>query len=121
MTLQERAASIAQELSVHILRATIAKLTGRGVMDLRGRSKEQLRDLAESPLLDQDHRLLLHSALECTRDKFLAGVHVARAHDQTSLLAMVNYLQAFLKEHRRVRLVIIDSIAFHFRQVMNMR
>lgn len=35
--------------------------------------------------------------------------------DFAELLACIKNLPSFLKEHRNVRLVVVDSIAFHFR------
>ena len=51
-----------------------------------------------------------------TRDRLLAGIHVFRAHDQTELLSIVANLPAFLAQRAAVRLVVLDSVAFHFRQ-----
>jgi hypothetical protein len=45
------------------------------------------------------------------------GIHVFRALDQTEFLATMHYLPAFLASRPAVKLVVIDSIAFHFRQV----
>ena len=39
-----------------------------------------------------------------------------RAHDQTELLAAVHVLAQRIKMNPKIKLVIIDSIAFHFRQ-----
>mmetsp|Transcript_20297 Transcript_20297/g.40262 ORF Transcript_20297/g.40262 Transcript_20297/m.40262 type:complete len:301 (-) Transcript_20297:150-1052(-) len=48
-------------------------------------------------------------------EAFLRGIHVMRVHDHTEQLAAVANLPALLKENPKVRLVVIDSIAFHFR------
>ena len=50
------------------------------------------------------------------RNHFLNGMHVFRAHDQTELLAITHQLSAFLTRRPAVKLVVIDSVAFHFRQ-----
>lgn len=50
-----------------------------------------------------------------TLEKILSGIHVFRCHDYVELLALVNLLPDFLREHSKVRLIVIDSIAFHFR------
>ena len=39
-----------------------------------------------------------------------------RVHEQTELLAVISQLPGFLKTHTRVRLIVLDSVAFHFRQ-----
>eukprot|EP00949_MAST-11_sp_MAST-11-sp1_P002849 g2849.t1 len=55
----------------------------------------------------------LHSALE--------NIHVYRVHDYSELLSVVNVLPEFLescekkKKKKKIRLVVVDSIAFHFR------
>ena len=62
--------------------------------------------------------LILH-AINTLCDRFtqvLNGIHIFRAHDQTELLAIINHLSTFLSQRPRVKLVVIDSIAFHFRQ-----
>ena len=55
-------------------------------------------------------------ASSVTMHRLLEGVHVYRVHDQTELLALINQLPGILTVNTRVRLIIIDSIAFHFRQ-----
>lgn len=51
-----------------------------------------------------------------TKERFLEGVNVYRAHDQSELLAVINRLPAFLAVKTKVKLLVIDSIAFPFRQ-----
>jgi RecA/RadA recombinase len=51
-----------------------------------------------------------------TVEKFLSGIHVYRAHEQAELIGICNHLSAFIRLHPKVKVVIIDSIAFHFRQ-----
>jgi len=49
-------------------------------------------------------------------DTILAGIHVYRVHDYLELLSLVHLLEDVVRLQRpRVRLVVIDSIAFHFR------
>ncbi|KAL4223700.1 DNA repair protein rad51c [Mactra antiquata] len=48
-------------------------------------------------------------------DKMLAGIHVYSCHDNSQLLGTVELLPEFLKENRKIKVVIIDSVAFHFR------
>lgn len=49
----------------------------------------------------------------------MAGIHVYRVHDEASQTATIYALPAFLKQRAEmgspVRLVIVDSIAFHYR------
>jgi RAD51-like protein 2 len=55
-------------------------------------------------------------AEETNIKKLLNGIHVYRAHDQTEQLAIINSLSSFLSTNPTVQLLVIDSIAFHFRQ-----
>ncbi|KAG9300620.1 hypothetical protein G9A89_005220 [Geosiphon pyriformis] len=49
----------------------------------------------------------------------LSKIHYFRVHEYVELLAVVKVLDDFLKEHPEVKLVVIDSIAFHFRQTFS--
>ena len=60
---------------------------------------------------------IISTASAMTRNRLLEGIYVYRVHDQVELLAVISQLSIFLKTHTKVRLVVIDSIAFHFRQV----
>ncbi|XP_050407985.1 DNA repair protein RAD51 homolog 3 isoform X2 [Patella vulgata] len=48
-------------------------------------------------------------------ENVLKGIHYFRCHDYIELLANIQLLPDFLKEHKQVKLVVVDSIAFHFR------
>ncbi|XP_043910215.1 DNA repair protein RAD51 homolog 3 isoform X2 [Protopterus annectens] len=48
-------------------------------------------------------------------DSILSHIYYFRCHDYTELLAQTYLLPAFLLEHPKVRVVLIDSIAFPFR------
>jgi len=50
-----------------------------------------------------------------TGEHVLDSIAVARAHDAESQLAFVRHLKEYLTEHPGVALVVVDSIAFHFR------
>lgn len=50
-----------------------------------------------------------------TQEDFLGGVHVWRLHDHVEQLAAVRTLPSFLEVHPEVKLVVMDSVAFHFR------
>ncbi|XP_052179769.1 DNA repair protein RAD51 homolog 3 isoform X2 [Diospyros lotus] len=47
---------------------------------------------------------------------FLANIFYFRICSYTEQLAVVNYLDKFISDHKDVKLVIIDSVTFHFRQ-----
>ena len=51
-----------------------------------------------------------------TAESLMRGVHVFRVFDYVEQLAVVSFLPAFLRSHPRVRLVVLDSVAFHFRR-----
>ena len=51
-----------------------------------------------------------------TVESMLRGLHVFRVFDHVEQLAVLRALPSFLRERPRVRLVLIDSIAFHFRR-----
>jgi len=49
-------------------------------------------------------------------EHFLADIYYFRICSYTEQIAVINYLEKFLGEHKDVRIVIIDSVTFHFRQ-----
>eukprot|EP00271_Cylindrocystis_brebissonii_P001866 TRINITY_DN12185_c0_g9_i1.p1 TRINITY_DN12185_c0_g9~~TRINITY_DN12185_c0_g9_i1.p1 ORF type:complete len:351 (+),score=56.76 TRINITY_DN12185_c0_g9_i1:174-1226(+) len=51
-----------------------------------------------------------------TPDEILSRIHYYRVHDYTEQIAVINLLEEFLENHRDVKLIIIDSVTFHFRQ-----
>ncbi|XP_070696461.1 DNA repair protein RAD51 homolog 3 [Pempheris klunzingeri] len=51
-----------------------------------------------------------------TLETILANMFLVRCHDYVELLAELHLLPDFLSEHPRVRLLVIDSVAFPFRQ-----
>ncbi|VDI78263.1 RAD51-like protein 2 [Mytilus galloprovincialis] len=55
------------------------------------------------------------SMSQFTTEKVLSRIHYYRCHDYVELLATVHLLPDFIKDHPKVKLVVVDSIAFHFR------
>ncbi|XP_070767151.1 DNA repair protein RAD51 homolog 3 [Enoplosus armatus] len=51
-----------------------------------------------------------------TVETILSNMFLVRCHDYMELLAEVHLLPDFLSDHSRVRLLVIDSLAFPFRQ-----
>eukprot|EP00898_Chlorokybus_atmophyticus_P008549 jgi/Chlat1/8696/Chrsp88S08080 len=51
-----------------------------------------------------------------SRETALSGIHYMRVHDATEQLAAVTALPHLLQQLPQVKLVIIDSVTFHFRQ-----
>merc|ERR1711983_597137 len=54
--------------------------------------------------------------MNLTRDQILQNIHFFRIHDATEQRATLHSLQNFLQSHPMVRLVVVDGIAFHYRQ-----
>ncbi|GIY83830.1 DNA repair protein RAD51 homolog 3 [Caerostris darwini] len=50
-----------------------------------------------------------------TVDKILKGVYYYPCKSYVEVIARVNLLHQFLQEHKKVALIVLDSIAFHFR------
>lgn len=59
---------------------------------------------------------LLREARQLEPEGILDRIHYFRARDATELLAVIDVLPSFVQDHPNVKIVIIDSIAFHFRQ-----
>lgn len=55
------------------------------------------------------------SMKSCSLENFLRSIHVFRCHDYFELIALSHTLPEFLTFHPRVKLIVLDSIAFHFR------
>lgn len=52
-----------------------------------------------------------------TRDSILRGIHYFRVQNATEQRAVIESLPAFVAERAgKVKLVVVDSVAFHFRQ-----
>ena len=60
-------------------------------------------------------RNIRKAAVIPTVNTILSNIHVFRVHDHTEQSAVLNILPSFLAKHSNIRLVILDSVAFHFR------
>ena len=58
-----------------------------------------------------------NQATSFTRDAVLQGIHYFRACDVSEQIAVIETLEEYIRAHPAIKLVVIDSIAFHFRQV----
>ena len=67
-----------------------------------------------SRLMEMAQSLLIYAQMS----DFLSKIHLFRIHSHQELLALVETLNDFLKDHPKVKLIVIDSVAFHFRQNM---
>lgn len=92
--LPERVAEMANEISIHLKKLSLLALKNK----------------------TQEIYLAQQSAAEnMSVGRFLQGIHVFRVHSSTELLATIKNLANFLHFHPRIKLIIIDSIAFPFR------
>jgi RAD51-like protein 2 len=48
-------------------------------------------------------------------ESILAGIHYYRVHDWVEQVALVHLLPSIIYANPKIRLVVIDSVAFHFR------
>lgn len=92
--LPERVVDMAQEISHHLKKLALISL----------KHKTQEVYLAQQA-----------AAENMSVERFLQGIHIFRVHSSTELLATIKNLSNFLQLHPRIKLIIIDSIAFPFR------
>jgi len=50
-----------------------------------------------------------------TLESVLSRIHYYRVHDYVEQIALINLLPSILREKPEVKLIVIDSVAFHFR------
>ncbi|XP_012622442.2 DNA repair protein RAD51 homolog 3 isoform X1 [Microcebus murinus] len=81
------------------------------VVDLATACIQHLQLIAGTHII-QEHQKALE---DFTLENILSHIYYFRCHDYTELLAQVYLLPDFLSEHSKVRLVIVDGIAFPFR------
>ncbi|XP_075912755.1 DNA repair protein RAD51 homolog 3 isoform X2 [Petromyzon marinus] len=62
-----------------------------------------------------DHQDALQVASSFTLEAILSSIHCFRCHSHTELAALAHLLPDFLGRHPKVRLVVVDSVAFPFR------
>ncbi|KAG9454544.1 hypothetical protein H6P81_007448 [Aristolochia fimbriata] len=83
---------------------------------------ERAFQIAEACIQDTFDNFVFHkNDYEACQEKmqpkaFLANIFYFRICSHTEQVAVINYLDKFITEHKDVKVVIIDSITFHFRQ-----
>lgn len=83
---------------------------------------ERAMQIAEASVLDMSeyNDLLRKENRACnvriTPADILENIYYFRICSYTEQMALVNYLDKFISEHKDVKIVIIDSVTFHFRQ-----
>lgn len=86
-------------------------------------SAERCRQMAESfckhlkkvAIARQDEQKM-KKATTLSAEDILKRIHYFRVRDAVEQLAVIEILGTFLTEHPQVKLVVVDSVAFHFRQ-----
>jgi RAD51-like protein 2 len=96
----ERAHTMAEAVSQHLKKTMYGKRKPDGTYEL----EPNIKAARES------------AVLQYTTEQFLDGIYLIRAHDSTELLAVVNRLPSLMDQILNVKLILIDSIAFPFRQ-----
>ncbi|XP_067682068.1 DNA repair protein RAD51 homolog 3-like isoform X2 [Haliotis asinina] len=81
------------------------------LVDIASATVEHCNNIAQMDGSDDVKEAASNFSLE----KLLSGIHYFRCHDYIELLSTVHILPKFLSENKKVKLVIVDSIAFHFR------
>ncbi|XXG75953.1 hypothetical protein AAC387_Pa08g0414 [Persea americana] len=83
---------------------------------------ERVFQIAEACIQDTlDNFSLKHKDFQVCEEKmqpkaFLANIFYFRICSYTEQIAVINYLDKFIAEQQNVKLVVIDSVTFHFRQ-----
>ncbi|KAL6494081.1 DNA repair protein rad51c [Orobanche gracilis] len=83
---------------------------------------ERVLQIAEACAMDMlEYDSLLQKNSQARRvhkqpNSFMDNIFYFRICTYTEQIAVVNYLEKFINEHKDVKVVIIDSITFHFRQ-----
>ncbi|KAG2482481.1 hypothetical protein HYH03_018588 [Edaphochlamys debaryana] len=91
-------------------------------VDIAEGAVRHVRALAEAQAAQGRPQLadaLRSGAVPYDVEGLLRGIHYFRIHDVTEQLALVTSLPRFLQLYPQVRLVVFDSITFHFRQDMS--
>jgi RAD51-like protein 2 len=53
--------------------------------------------------------------MKWTTEDILSNIYYYRLHSYVEQVSIINVLPSFLKEHENVKLIVLDSVAFHFR------
>ncbi|GAB4844359.1 DNA repair protein rad51c [Ancistrocladus abbreviatus] len=83
---------------------------------------ERVLQIAEGCMEDMmENNYNQHRDFQTSHDKlqpknFLANIFYFRICSYTEQIGLINYLDKFVSEHKEVKIVVIDSVTFHFRQ-----
>ena len=70
----------------------------------------------EKVAINRNDDVRIKDARALDPNSILERIHYFRVRDSTEQLAVVSLLPNFINNHPKVKLIIVDSIAFHFRQ-----
>ncbi|KAL7158523.1 hypothetical protein ABFS83_02G149400 [Erythranthe nasuta] len=80
----------------------------------------QIAKACYEDMVEYNSLLRKDSVAACHVDKqpkaFLENIFYFRVCTYTEQIAVINYLEKFVSEHKDIKVVVIDSITFHFRQ-----
>ncbi|KAG1359571.1 putative DNA repair protein RAD51 [Cocos nucifera] len=83
---------------------------------------ERAYQIAEGCIMDtldkfgHHQKVILDCQEQMQPNSFLANIFYFRICSYTEQIAVINYLEKFLAEQKDVKIIIIDSVTFHFRQ-----
>eukprot|EP01080_Neovahlkampfia_damariscottae_P006988 gene6988-11154_t len=107
-------------LTVQIPKKGFNGLEGKAIyIDTEGSfSKERIDQMSKSLLSDlklTKEKDRLEAIEKITPDDFTKNIYYYRIHNLTEQLAIVNVLESFLIQNPDIKLIVFDSVAFHFR------
>lgn len=79
------------------------------VVDMAEAAVRHIHKLAERKQADS-------TQVEFTVEQIMTNIMYFRVHNHLEQVALVNVLEDVLQQHPQVRLVVLDSVSFHFRQ-----
>lgn len=86
------------------------------VVDIAAAAVKHMEHVAHSSEIDETERSLQTEAMRNFQvENILSKIYVFRCHDYMQLIALSHVLPDFLLEHSKVKLIVVDSIAFQFR------
>jgi len=86
------------------------------VVDIADAAVKHMQHVVESSDMDEAERSLQTEALKKFQvENILSKIYVFRCHDYMQLIALSHVLPEFLTENSKVKLIVVDSIAFQFR------
>ncbi|CAG8500510.1 11621_t:CDS:10 [Diversispora eburnea] len=77
---------------------------------------QRVAEIANGTIIKINESITDENELPLDIETVLSKIHYFRTHDYIELLALLKIMDQFLKEHSMVKLIVIDSIAFPFRQ-----